>query len=245
MAIATDSEERVDHFTASATCQVTLPLNGGDLDGLDIAGAEDDPRLATFEVSFDTAARGCATTAAFDPDRDRNVYRLTSLLTVFHSDDTRPSWLQAVESLTGGISPEQLPRPVSDLAARLVQHYGPGSITVIQDPERPVIGEVVATERGPDGEMFPARSYFDQYLVVKVGGRTFTNEEPLRVSGTVNRWPPGGEVYRSERITNFYDSEDLDGAPAFAFGKCTIEIGEPLSDDEIAGMNAVIETLRQ
>lgn len=226
--MATQVERRVSYFSASAQCEVTF------IDG---------PITDSFTVPFYRAARACADYQLFDPDRERQVLRLESLVTLFHSDDRRPGWMKRVMALRG-LQSEKLPRPISRLAAKWLEDYGPGSITVIQDEHRPVAGEVIAGAPGRDGEFFPAYSYFDQYLVVKVMGRTFTNKDPLRVSSLVRQWPPQGEVYRSEAVTDFFDAADLDGRPVFQFGKCTVAIKDPLTDEEIQGLRDFVESLR-
>jgi len=236
MTMAVMAAERVDYFQARANCQVRFPAQKG----RSVAEAPGE----LLEVSFPKAARGCATDEAFDPDRNRQVYRLSSLLTFFHADDERPAWVRSIQTLTRGATPPELPGPLRGLAGRILREYGAGSITVIQDENRPVVGEVVAGEPGPDGAMFPAYSYFDQYLVVKVAGRTFTNRKPLRVSATVSAWPPGGETYHSEAATPFFDVNEPDAPAAFEFGNCTISILTPLASKDRASIEDAIATLR-
>ncbi len=221
-------EERIDYFSAQATCEVTFPVDRDT--SLEEAIGE------TINIAFiDYSSRGCATAAsAFDPERERNVSSLESLLTFFHANDDRPRWVRAVQRLAGDAMPPELPRPARGIAVRLLARYGPGSISVTGDPERPITGELSAGEPGEDGEFFPADSYFDQYLLVRVGGRTFTHREPLRVSAKVRAWPPAGEHYRSDGATDFYDTADPDGPPAFRFGNCNIDISQPLSEQELS-----------
>jgi hypothetical protein len=223
-------------FRASAQCEVEFPkrTGNGELES-----------QATLEIPFNHAARACADyQRVFDPDLGRWVKELDSRLTVFHADDRRPAWLRWVMEVAGADSPARLPRPVAPLAARMLQDYGPGSITVVQDPSRPVIGRIVAEQPGKDAPMFPARSYFDQYLVVRVGGKTYVNQEPLRVSSPVQAWPPEGETYRSEKVTGFYAVDDLDGDPVFTFGRCEVKIEKPLSEEERDAMEALVSSVR-
>jgi hypothetical protein len=130
------------------------------------------------------------------------------------------------------------------VAQRLMANYGPGSITVIQDEHRPVLGEVVARDSGKGGSFFPAYSYFDQYLVVKVMGKTYVNTEPLRVSATVKQWPPAGEEYHSEHVTEFFDVTQPNSNAAFTFGKCTINIQSSLDVSQLAAIQNMVSTLR-
>jgi hypothetical protein len=234
--MATLSEERVDHLTARATCEVTFPA-----DASTPFATQAGP---TINIGFRQAARGCSSRAlAFDEARDRNVSELHSVLTWFHADDDRPAWLRGVETLAGGATPAELPRPVRGLAARLLGRYGPGSITVSNDPDRPITGELIAGEPGPDGELFPADSYFDQYLLVRVGGRTFTHDQPLRVSAKVNSWPPAGEHYKSEGATDFHEVGATDGQVAFRFGNCNIDILQHLSETDLRAIQESIATI--
>jgi hypothetical protein len=229
-------QERVDYFSARATCEVTFPVDR-ETSLAEAAGQ-------TINVAFATAARGCNTAASvFDPERERNVASLRSLLTFFHADDERPSWVRAIQNLVGDATPPELPRPARGIASRMLARYGPGSITVTNDPDRPIVGELTAGEPGDDGEFFPADSYFDQHLLVRVGGRTFTHREPLRVSAKVRAWPPAGEHYRSVSATDFYDVDDLDGPVAFRFGNCNINIAQPLPEQQRTAINEVIEAI--
>lgn len=225
-------DQRVDFSSATATCQVAFRRPGG-------PGEFGSP----IPIRFDVASRACAGAGHFDVDRNRVVFTLESRLTLFHADDSRPEWLQALRTL-GAPPPGVLMQPVTPLARRALASYGPGSFSVIQDQNRPVLGEVIAAEQGQQGRFFPARSYFDQYLVVKAAGRTYTNAAPLRVSATVNTWPPHGEVYRSERVVDFFDVNEPEGAPAFRFGACTIEIGGPLQGEELQTIVDVVDSLR-
>lgn len=230
-------EERTDYFSARATCEATFPVDRET--PLDEAVGE------TINIAFiDHSWRGCATAASeFDPERDRNVSSLESLLTFFHSNDDRPRWVRGIQRLAGDAMPPELPRPTRRIAARLLAQYGPGSISVTGDPERPITGELSAGEPGEDGEFFPADSYFDQYLLVRVGGRTFTHRKPLRVSAKVRAWPPAGEHYKSEGATDFYDVSDPEGLPAFRFGNCNIDITQPVSEQELAAAREAIDLI--
>jgi hypothetical protein len=230
---STNNDLQVDYLSATASCRISFTSDQASV-----------RQANTIHVGFGIAARGCGKTTAFDEDRNRNVYQLQSVMTLFHADDKRPAWLRALQKLSRGATPTELKPPVDTMAMRLLQNYGPGSITIVQDSNRPVYGEVVANEEGRDGKFFPANSYFDQYLVVQVAGRTFVNKDPLRVSSTVNRWPPQGEVYRSERLVPFFDVKNLDGPPVCQFGGCTISIGQPLTDGERVEMEQFIGAIR-
>jgi hypothetical protein len=229
-------EERTDYFTARATCEVTFPV--------DRRTALTEAVGPTINIAFMQAARGCATAqSVFDSKRQRNASSLNSVLTFFHADDERPSWVRAVQSLAGDATPPELPRPVRAIAARILSRYGPGSLTVTNDPDRPISGELIAGESGEDGEFFPADSFFDQFLLARMGGRTFTHREPLRVSAKVRAWPPAGEHYKSERATEFYDVADPEGPPAFRFGNCNIDIAQPLPQQQLAAIQEVIDVI--
>lgn len=241
-----DGRERV-YFSATAECEVQFPVGPArnDFFGEDVAAAQYVQFGPPMKVVFASAARGCAQTTLYDDDRNRKVYKLESLLTLFHADDARPEWMKALMDFTSNMRLASLPKPVNTLASKLLSKYGPGSITVIQDDNRPVYGEVVADAQGPDAPMFPAFSYFDQYLTVKVTGRTFTNKKPLRVSSRVNVWPPSGEIYRSEGVTPFYETNQYNDVPAFTFGKCTISILNQLTAEQVGDLRSMISVLRQ
>ena len=229
------AEDQRDFHRASATCEIVFPNERADVRGRG---------TSRMRIEFRTAARACRSSQVFDPDRDRQIIRLESELAFFYADDERPAWLRGVMRLSGGRLPNEFPTAFTAPVGRLLGRYGPGTISVIQDEHRPVTGEVVANEPGADAPFFPAYSYFDQYLVVRAAGRTFTNREPLRVSATVNSWPPEGEVYRSERVTEFFDVESP-ARPAMLFGKCTIQIGDAVDADGQAEFRSAIRAVRE
>ncbi len=228
--------ERIDYFKARATCEVTFPVDR--MTPIDAAQGQ------TINVAFVSAMRGCGTKSiSYSAELGRNTAALRSLLTWFHADDERPAWVRGVQLLTRGATPPELPHPLQGLASRLLGRYGAGSITVTNDPRRPITGELVAGEPGQDGEFFPADSYFDQFLLVRVGGRTFTHRDPLRVSAKVRHWPPQGENYRSERATDFFDLEEPDGPVAFRFGNCNIDIVTEAENEEVAAVQDAIAAI--
>src|SRR5262245_54562304 len=125
--------ERMDYFGATASCEVRYLANGNH------------PSVA-IPIAFTSASRGCASVPFFDQDRNREILKLRSLLTYFHADDNRPQWAAFLARVVGN-DPARiagLPRPINALAASLMQRYGPGDITVYQDENRPVVGEVIA-----------------------------------------------------------------------------------------------------
>lgn len=69
--------------------------------------------------------------------------------------------------------------------------------------------------------------------------------EPLRVSSRVNVWPPSGEIYRSEGVTPFYETNQYNDVPAFTFGKCTISILNQLTAEQVGDLRSMISVLRQ
>ena len=231
---------QMDYSRATAQCEVVFPK----IPESELTEGENMPFESAIPIAFHSSARGCGATETFDARRNRRVLKLESKLTFFHGDDQRPAWLRGMMNLTGSVTPDRLPRPLSDMAARLMAIYGPGSFTVYNSTERGIFGEAVAVEEGEDGDFFPAYSYFDQWLDVKVVGRTFRNKKPLRVSSTVNRWPPEGETYQSEGITEFYDATNMDGLPVLYFGNCTIQIEQALAEEELTAMHHMIEGLR-
>ena len=223
---------RLDYLSADASCLISFTSDRNSMN-----------HLNTVPVIFPVAARGCGTIPDYDTALNKQVSKLDSVLTFFHADDNRPSWLSLVDRLTNRGDPQELPRPAGALARRLLQSYGPGSITVLQDPRRPVHGQVIAAEEGRNGKFFPAFSYFDQFLVVLVAGRALVNREPLRVSATVKSWPPQGEVYTSDNLTAFYDLHNIGGAPICQFGGCTIRIGSPVTEEIKTAMQEIIMSL--
>lgn len=109
---------RTDFFGATAHCEIAFPSQ---VRGKTVAG---DP----IRITFDAASRGCGTREAFDPDRNRNVFKLESLLTVFHADDRRPRWMKALMGFSGGRLPQDIPKPGGRVAKRLLENYGPGPL---------------------------------------------------------------------------------------------------------------------
>ncbi len=71
-----------------------------------------------------------------------------------------------------------------------------GPITVVQSPTRPSIGAIRQQAISHD---FPADSFFDVFIEIQTDGpySTYHNDEPMRVSATIDRIPPLG-TYPSE-----------------------------------------------
>jgi hypothetical protein len=236
MSIVNVREQRVDYFTARATSEVTFPIDK--TTPLEVAEGQ------TVNIAFSHAMRGCSTEAVgFDSAQERNVARLESLMTWFHADDERPGWVRNVQLLARDATPPEVPRGLRGIAATLIARYGPGSVTVTNDPSRPITGALIAGEPGANGEFFPANSFFDQFLVARLGGRSFTHREALRVTAKVRAWPPEGEHYKSDGATDFYDVDDPDGPAVFRFGNCNIDILHVAPEEEVAAVREVIEVI--
>jgi hypothetical protein len=70
---------------------------------------------------------------------------------------------------------------------------------------------------GPGGveALLPGDVTFDQFLVVQLRGRLYTNLDPLvMAANSITQWPPMGTPILSQTATMFYDVEDLPGGLA-------------------------------
>lgn len=234
--------EQHDFYRALATCEISfLGHQREELRTDELA------RLSLFsdrptKVSFGRVARGCVSqTLAFDETRQKNVMAMNSTLATFSSDDLRPAFVRGLAAVLGDREPRDWPHFLHPLVRGILNRFGAGEVTVVQDLSKTVVGEIAAQQVGRDAPFFPADSWFDQFLLVKAMGRTFTNRSKLRVSSVVERWPPQGQIYKSEGVTPFYPvgaGDDSVEEPAFLFGNCTINIVEVLDE-------AAVEPFRQ
>ena len=69
-----------------------------------------------------------------------------------------------------------------------------GPVTIRSSPTRRSVGQIVAQQRGQD---FPADSFFDIFVEIRVGELTLVNEVPIRMSAVITEIPPKITVYRS------------------------------------------------
>ena len=69
-----------------------------------------------------------------------------------------------------------------------------GPVTIRSSPTRRSVGQIVAQQRGQD---FPADSFFDIFVEIRVGELTLVNEVPIRMSAVITEIPPKTTVYRS------------------------------------------------
>ncbi len=69
-----------------------------------------------------------------------------------------------------------------------------GPVTIQQSPTRRSVGQIVARQRGQD---FPADSFFDIFVEIRVGELTLVNEVSIRMSAVITEIPPKITVYRS------------------------------------------------
>lgn len=81
-----------------------------------------------------------------------------------------------------------------------------GPITIIQSPTMPSTGSIRQQAISTD---FPADSFFDVFLEIQTDGpfSTYHNDDPVRVSATIDRIPPMG-TYPSEGPIPLKDEED-------------------------------------
>ena len=69
-----------------------------------------------------------------------------------------------------------------------------GPVSIQQSPTRRSVGQIVARQRGQD---FPADSFFDIFVEIRVGESTLINEVPIHMSAVITEIPPKITVYRS------------------------------------------------
>lgn len=67
-----------------------------------------------------------------------------------------------------------------------------GDVVVREDPDRPSTGKVTQQEKGKD---FPADSFFDVFVEIKMGGATFTNLEAVHMQAVIHSLPPHAVDY--------------------------------------------------
>ncbi len=69
-----------------------------------------------------------------------------------------------------------------------------GPVSIQRSPTRRSVGQIVAQQREQD---FPADSFFDIFVEIRVGELTLVNEVPIRMSAVITEIPPKITVYRS------------------------------------------------
>lgn len=193
------------------------------------------------KILFNPGERGCGPHDGpkYNPATGKVSMSIESRLTRFASHDLRPIWSKIFMSIAQILGFGQFLTRVG-----LARGWNPGEVIVIQNPKWEVVGEVVSQSDDPKGPFFPAYSYFDQFLLVKVTGRFLFNKTPLRVSSIVNKWPPEGETYRSERKIDFYDVKDPNGPAVVEFGECTIRIEEEIAEEEVRRLQGIVASIQ-
>ncbi len=69
-----------------------------------------------------------------------------------------------------------------------------GPVSIQQSSTRRSVGQIVAQQRAQD---FPADSFFDIFVEIRVGESILVNEVPIRMSAVITEIPPKITVYRS------------------------------------------------
>ena len=69
-----------------------------------------------------------------------------------------------------------------------------GPVRIQQSSTRRSVGQIVAQQRAQD---FPADSFFDIFVEIRVGESILVNEVPIRMSAVITEIPPKITVYRS------------------------------------------------
>lgn len=113
-----------------------------------------------------------------------------------------------------------------------------GPVTVIDDPRRPIRGQILVRRNQQGRYELPALSYFNQYLVFHVGDRFFYYPAEWQVVAAITEWPPEYHQYHHlENEVPVYDFNSREPDVARK-GISTISILDRLSEEEEAEIRA-------
>jgi hypothetical protein len=134
----------------------------------------------------------------------------------FPGGDTLPcSGVQGLTAVLTDTEVTNLPdgRPQVRLNRLLTYfHSTETGVLIALNPTRENTGTLTGVTAGGVEALLPGDATFDQYLLISLAGRLYTNLDPLVMSAkSVTQWPPMGTPIVSQTATMFYDVEDLPG----------------------------------